>query len=241
MFSSLKSSESFGYDLDGNMTNDANGRRIRRTSYDGSSGSYVATEDLKFLADGWRHVAELNATNNALVRSYLWGLDLSGTTDGAGGIGGLVLMRSAANGVHFAMYDGNGNVAGLAQAGDGTVSADYEYGPFGETLRATGAEAREMPFRFSTKRTDNSTDLVLYEHRTCSLALGRWLSRDSAGEQEGGVLYVLVKNAAPSHMDPIGFLTVSVIGTESEKCKRTAVQFRFTLDKPAALRGYMVV
>src|SRR5436190_9849824 len=121
-----KTSESFGYDLDGNMTNDGRfaftwdaenrllsvtslssgpqassrkvtwefdgkGRRIRQTSSDGSSGSYVVTDDLKFLADGWRHVAELNATNNAIGRSYLWGVDLSGATDGAGGVGGLIL------------------------------------------------------------------------------------------------------------------------------------------------------
>src|SRR5437773_346377 len=54
-------------------TYDWQGRLVRRTEYNGSSGSYVITNDLKFLSHGWRCVAELNATNNALVRSYLVG------------------------------------------------------------------------------------------------------------------------------------------------------------------------
>ena len=58
---------------------------VRRTEYNDSSGSYVITNDLKFLHDGWHYLAELNATNNALVRSYLWGSDLSGSMTGAGG------------------------------------------------------------------------------------------------------------------------------------------------------------
>jgi RHS repeat-associated protein len=150
----------------------------------------------------------LNATNNALVRSYLWGVDLSGTTAGVGGVGGLVLMNSAANGVHFAMYDGNGNVAGLTKATDGTVSANYEYGPFGETLRATGAEAREMPFRFSTKRTDNSTDLVLYEYRIYGASAGRWLSRDPVSEMGGLNVYACLANDPVDRSDGFGLCHV---------------------------------
>ena len=37
-------------------------------------------------------LAELNATNNAVIRSYLWGLDLSGSEQGAGGVGGLLRL-----------------------------------------------------------------------------------------------------------------------------------------------------
>src|SRR5690606_3040742 len=117
---------------------DYRGRRMRQTTSDKSSGSYVVTEDLKFLSDGWRHIAELNAANNALVRSYVWGLDLSGSLDGAGGVGGLLMLKSVANGTHFYAYDGNGNVSALVNATDGTVSANYEYEPFGAVLRATG-------------------------------------------------------------------------------------------------------
>jgi hypothetical protein len=57
------------------------GRRIRQATYDGSSGSYVLTEDIKFLSDGWRHIAELNASDNSVLRTYVWGLDLSGSLE----------------------------------------------------------------------------------------------------------------------------------------------------------------
>jgi len=53
-------------------------------------------------------------------------------------------------------------VAALVAQANGSLSARYEYGPFGETLRATGTLAKHNPFRFSTKYTDNETGLLYY-------------------------------------------------------------------------------
>jgi RHS repeat-associated protein len=153
-----------------------------------TNSTWQVVEDLKLVSDPvWfgRHIAELNGTNGAVVRSYVWGLDLSETLDGAGGVGGLLWVRlhtGPASGAHFVMYDGNGNVWTLVSASTGIETARYEYGPFGEPLRMTGAAAGWNPFRFSTKRTEEGTGLVLYEYRAYSPALGRWLSRDPAGE-----------------------------------------------------------
>ncbi len=156
---------------------------IRRSEYSGASGSYVLTNDVKFLCDGMHCTAELNATNNALLRSYLWGSDVSGTMTGAGGVGGLLEINSVSNGVHFCAYDGNGNVTALVKGTDGTSSANYEFGPFGEAIRTTGPMAKENPYRFSTKQTDDATDLMHYEFRIYRPATGRWLSRDPFGEE----------------------------------------------------------
>ena len=240
-----KTAETFGYDLDGNTTNDGRwyytwdaenrltqvesltsgpsaskrkviwefdgqGRRIRQKTYDLSSGS-VLTEDLKFPADGWRHIAELNAGDNSLLRSYVWGLDLSGSLDGAGGIGGLLLIKSAANGPHFFAYDGNGNVSELVSATNGAASATYEYDPFGGVLRATGFIADENRFQFSTKRCDRTTDFELYEYRTRQTLC--WLNRDPAGHRGGLNLYVYARNDPSNIVDPHGQSTRSG-GTE---------------------------
>lgn len=179
---------------------DSKGRRIRQRTSSGSTGSYVVTEDLKFLSDGWKHIADLNATNNNLIRSYAWGLDLSGGMDGAGGVGGLLFMNSVANGTHCYAYDGNGNVGALVKASDGGISARYEYGPFGEVIRASGPVADENRFQFSTKRCDRTTDFVLYEYRVYVPSTGRWPNRDPI-EEEGGVnLYVYVEG------DPVNFV-----------------------------------
>ncbi len=75
-------------------TFDAFGRRIcqRTWMWNTNSGTWQVTEDLKFVSDPLlfgRHVVELNATDNALMRSYVWGLDLSETLEGAGGAGGV--------------------------------------------------------------------------------------------------------------------------------------------------------
>ncbi|MGA4645745.1 RHS repeat-associated core domain-containing protein, partial [Limisphaera sp. 4302-co] len=171
---------------------DARGRRLRQTAYILTNGAWQVVEDLKFVSDPelfGRHVAELNATNNAPVRSYVWGLDLSGSLDGAGGVGGLLWVRvagGAASGTHFVCYDGNGNVWNLVSASTGSETARYEYGPFGEPLRLSGPAARSNPFRFSTKRTEDFTGLVLYEYRAYGPTSGRWLSRDPI-EEAGGL------------------------------------------------------
>ncbi|WP_425485737.1 RHS repeat-associated core domain-containing protein [Limisphaera ngatamarikiensis] len=57
-------------------------------------------------------------------------------------------------------------------------------------MRLTGAAAGSNPFRFSTKRTEDGTGLVLYEYRPYSPALGRWLSRDPIAESMVGTLGV---------------------------------------------------
>jgi RHS repeat-associated protein len=165
---------------------DALGRRIRETTWtwNANSGTWEATEDLKFVSEATlfgRRIAELNASDSTLVRTYVWGLDLSGTEQGAGGVGGLLWLTQHAGpntGTHFAAYDGNGNIVALSAASDGSETARYEYGPFGELIRVSGPFANQNPFRFSTKSTCNTTDLVLYEYRAYSPALGRWLIRD---------------------------------------------------------------
>ena len=159
-------------------TYDPLGRRMRQTRSVWTNNAWAVVEDLKFISDPLlfgRHIAELNAADNALVRTYVWGLDLSGTTDGAGGVGGLlwVTLHTAsgpAAGAHFVAYDGNGNIVALSGASDGSETARYEYGPFGEAIRVSGPAATLNPYRFSTKRTDPTIDLVLYEYRVYSPA-----------------------------------------------------------------------
>jgi len=137
----------------------------------------------------------------------VWGLDVSESLGGAGGVGGLLWVRlntSPASGAHFVTYDGNGNVWTLVSASTGTETARYEYGPFGEPLRLTGAAAGSNPFRFSTKRTEDGTGLVLYEHRAYSPALGKWLNRDHIGETGGYNLDGFAYNAPVSFVDVWG-------------------------------------
>ena len=62
---------------------DWQGRRISKKV--GAAGSGVATNDLRLVYDGWNLVAILNP-DFSLLTSFVWGLDLSGTMEGAGGV-----------------------------------------------------------------------------------------------------------------------------------------------------------
>ena len=163
------------------------GRRIRK-QYFTYTGGWVEQSDVVFLYDGWNLIAELNAnSSNAKVRTYVWGTDLSGSLMGAGGVGGLLKVTyygSTTTNV-FVAYDGNGNVAALADAANGTVAARYEYGPFAEPIRVTGPMAKVNPVCFSTKYTDRESDLLYYGYRYYNPSTGRWLNRDPL-QEEGG-------------------------------------------------------
>jgi len=112
-------------------------------------------------------------------------------------------------GVQYAVLDGNGNVVGLAKAADGTWSARYEYGPFGEVIRATGPMAKENPFRWSTQYTDDETGLLMYPARPYDPSTGRFLCRDPLEEEGGFNLYAFVGNDPLDYIDPFGERAVS--------------------------------
>jgi len=74
------------------FTYDYLGRRVRKTVAAWNGSAYVATLDRKFIYDGWNLIAERNASTLALVTSYVWGLDLTGTLQDGGGVGGLLAV-----------------------------------------------------------------------------------------------------------------------------------------------------
>lgn len=189
---------------------DYTGRRIQKkvSVWSVVTNSYQLQSTTKFVYDGWNLVAELDG-NNALVRSYIWGQDVSNSLQGAGGIGGLLLINEGGT-TYQTGYDGSGNVAALVKASGGTVAAIYDYDPFGQVLRATGEYANRNPFRFSTKYTELETGLVYYGFRYYNPSTGRWLSKDPMGEDGGVNLYAFVGNNPVSNVDALGLYEIDV-------------------------------
>ena len=145
------------------------------------SDAYVAQFTNKFVWDGKVLTAIADQTNG-LVMSFLRGTDLSGTMQGAGGAGGLLAVSFKTNGTHFAAFDGNGNVAGLVSAADGSTSANYEYGPFGEAVRITGPVGKLNPIRFSTQFADDVRNITKYLYREYIPSTGTWPNHDPLNE-----------------------------------------------------------
>ena len=185
---------------------DWQGRRINKQVWSNATWNGSPAADVKFLYDGWNLLAELNTANNAVIRSFVWGRDLSGSPQGAGGVGGLlqVAYTGAQTTNCFVAFGGNGNVAALADAASTNIFAQYEYGPFGEVIRATGLMAKANPFRFSTKYQDDETDLLYYGYRYYNASTGRWLSRDPIAEKGGLNLCGFVGNDPIRRNDYLG-------------------------------------
>ncbi len=204
---------------------DAQGRRVSRNVYSWTGNAWLLARSTHFLYDGWNLLADLNALNsNAVVCTYAWGLDLSGSLQGAGGVGGLLLSTlSSQLSTHAAAYDGNGNAIGLVDMATGIKSATYDYNAFGETIQSDGVAAVSNHFRFSTKYTDDETGQLYYGFRYYNPSTGRWLSRDPL-EEEGGVnLYGFVGNDPVSNVDVLGLAGFFFDGTGNLERDRTNV------------------
>lgn len=220
---------------------DAEGRRVskRVLTWHTGSGLWIVSAQLKFVYDGWLLLAELNAlAANSPLRTYVWGLDLSGTMGNAGGIGGLLAINDAATGTtHFAAYDGTGNLAALVKASDGTLTARYDYNAFGEPMLHEGPFAHDNPFRFSTKYTDPESGHAYFGYRCYAPETGRWLSRDLIGEAGGENVYGFTGNAPTSWVDPRGLAFLAFDGTNNDAKRdvkrgtETNVYILYTLSK----------
>jgi len=212
----LPSSVSFQYDANGNLTNDGSRvftyddenqltsvlvseawksefdydgkmrRRVRR-EYTWSGSSWDKTNEVHYVYDGNLVIQERDADNVPQV-SYTRGTDLSGTMEGAGGIGGL-LARSdpspSSSQLATAFYhaDGNGNVTALIND-NGLIVARYHYDPYGNTLSASGPLAEANLYRFSSKEWHANSGLYYYGYRYYDPNLQRWINRDPLGEPD---------------------------------------------------------
>ena len=202
------------------------GRRVKKTVSVYGSGTWTEEGTTLFVYDGWNLIQELDGTGTVL-KSYVNGLDLSQSLQGAGGIGGiLATVDHSTSAVYFHLYDGNGNTGQLINSTDGSIVAHYEYDPFGKIIALDGGYADDNAFRFSTKYHDTETNLIYYGYRHYSPELGRWINRDPVGTAGGPNLYEFVANIPNYFVDRLGLLLVAIDGTGSKEWrKKTAFQY----------------
>jgi RHS repeat-associated protein len=191
------------------FTYDGKMRRRERweSAWDGSK--WVTNLLVRYVYDGMlpiqeRHYSpQLSTVTPQLIVTYTRGRDLSGSLQGAGGIGGLLARTESwplaiGNGLSTAFYhaDNVGNVTALA-ATNGQVVARYLYEPFGTMIAMAGPLAERNLFRFSSKEWHQNSGLICYGFRYYSPALQRWINRDPIGEEAGFNLYGFLR------LDPI--------------------------------------
>ncbi|HEX3624177.1 MAG TPA: RHS repeat-associated core domain-containing protein [Verrucomicrobiae bacterium] len=165
------------------------------------------------------HGAKERDGNNEPLSTYTRGVDLSGTLQGAGGIGGL-LARSdnqkivpailtpanpAPGNLVTSYYfnDAQGNVTALVSPA-GMLLAQYEYDPFGNLISKSGLMADVNKYQFSSKEWNGNAGLYYYGYRFYDPNLQRWVNRDPIQEAGGINLYGFVANNPINESDPYG-------------------------------------
>jgi RHS repeat-associated protein len=232
-----KTPEQFTYDDDGNLLSDGKftytwnaenrlveihnssflirnsydymGRRISKKVYTHNGTTWVLDKEQKFVYNGYKQIASFDSMGNAyvLARTYLWqptGQDVP-----------LWTKNHTTNAIYIYIEDGNKNIRSMEDI-NGHEVATYDYTPFGSvsTDRQLTPISRENPFRFSSEYHDDETGLVYYNFRYYSPELGRWLSRDSIGENGGFNLYGYINNDTINKCDKLGMSILLDIATD---------------------------
>ena len=179
------------------FTYDGVGRRVEKTEILGS-----VTNVTRYVWDGWLPLAILDASNNT-VELNTWGLDLSDSLEGAGGIGGLLCVRApdSADPARECFGNGRGDVTDLITGGSNGC-ARYEYEPFGASPAVAGPGS--CRYRFSSKELDDVSGGYYYGFRFFSPQLARWLNRDPIEEAGGLNVYAFLDNAPIDYVDELG-------------------------------------
>lgn len=208
----LPASISYAYDANGNLTYDGHkaleyddeNQLIRLTAtnswrsdfvYDGKfrrrtrreftwqNGTWVLTNEVRYVYDGNLEIQSRDAFNVPTL-TLTRGIDLSGTFEGAGGIGGLLARtdHSTPNPHHAYFHaDANGNVIALIDINQ-VILARYAYEPFGRVFSMSGPLAEGNLYRFSSKEFHPPSGLIAYTYRPYEPVSQRWTSRDPLGE-----------------------------------------------------------
>jgi RHS repeat-associated protein len=199
------------------FTYDGRGRLRKRVDYTWNTyppGSWQESGQVRYVYDGMRVIQERSSANTPTV-AYTRGNDLSGSLEGAGGIGGLLARSHGYSGGAFSTHsfyhaDGNGNVTYLETSAQG-LAASYRYDPYGNTLYSGGTLASANTYRFSSKEQMPNSGLYYYGYRFYDPNLQRWLNRDPLGEEGGFNLYGFVRNKSVGSFDPLGLRSGELI------------------------------
>jgi RHS repeat-associated protein len=246
----LSTNVTFQYDANGNLTNDGlrsfayddeneliqvwvTSNWMSQFSYDGmmrrrirqeftwQGSTWVQTNAVYYVYDGNLVIQERDI-NNLPTTTYTRGKDLSGSLEGAGGIGGL-LARTAQSyvdaplaGHSFYHCDGNGNVTMLINSSQAVV-AQYLYDAFGNVLSASGLLANANVYQFSSKERHLNSGLVYYLYRYYDPNLQRWPNKDPLGERRGHNLYEFIRNNSVIYADAFGLQEI-ILDPILEEC-----------------------
>jgi RHS repeat-associated protein len=158
-----------------------------KTDYTWSGSTWAVAGETRYVYDGRRVIQERNSSNTPTV-TYTRGPDLSGSLEGAGGIGGLLARSHGYSAGTWSSHnyyhaDGGGNITAMLDnhATAAAVSATYRYDPYGRLLSWSVGLGDDNVYRFSSKEFHPKSGMYYYGFRFYDPTLQRWLNRDPDG------------------------------------------------------------
>lgn len=205
----------FCYDTCGNLISDG----VRQYTYDSLDRLIAIDEDntrIEFTYDPFhRRLSKtilVNGRQTSCIR-YMWDGDNEiGTVDEQGriqelrvlgeGLGaeiGSAVLYELNGKSYMPIHDHRGCVVVLVTPGTKQPIESYRYTAYGEEL----TDNKLSPWRFASKRVDE-TGLVFFGRRYYQPTLGRWITQDPQGFDDGPNLYAYLGNSPLSRFDLYG-------------------------------------
>jgi len=210
-------------DLQLTFAYDYMGRRVGKTVYKYDSGSWIKEKEILFSWDAWNLYEEsFEQVGSEKIKQYVWGLDLSDTLHGVGGIGGLAVMIMDGSEYYFC-YDGNGDINEIVD----TSKVFNKY-----------YMVSISNFSFQTKYFDYETRMANYGYRYYTMNIERWLNPDPIAELGGKNIYTYLGNNSINFVDKLGMIKYDVDG---KSCKLSVILTLSPLFNDGNLNGEHVV
>ena len=180
-------------------TYDAFDRRLTKKVFERTGNSWNEISFLRFLYDGQNEIGAVDDQGN-IVELRILG-------QGLGAELGAAIALEINTSLYIPIHDHRGNLALLLNE-QGEAVETYRYSAFGEqTIYDSSGQLKNSslnPWRFSSKRIEDETGLIYFGRRFYDPCIGKWLTPDPQGYEDGPNLYAYVLNNPLSHFDLYG-------------------------------------
>ena len=131
--------------------------------------------------------------------------------EGLGAEIGAALLYELKGQTYVPIHDHRGCVVMLIDPKWAKPQESYRYTAFGEEL----TNSKISPWRFASKRVEEETGLLFFGRRYYLPILGRWITQDPQGFEDGYNLYAYLHNAPTLYCDPYGLWTNPFLNTRN--------------------------
>lgn len=161
-----------------------------------------------YLYDGPNLVEEADSSGNVLAR-YTATTDMDEP-----------LAELGAATVSYYQQDAIGSVSSLTSS-TATLASSYTYDSFGRLTASSGSISN--PFQYTSREFDPETGIYFYRARYYDPSVGRFLSEDEVGNNEGTDLYVYVGSSPIGSRDPTGYYKLKGFSPQQQTQMQNAI------------------